>query len=69
MTRLEFIRRSKRLTQIGLATELGYVSSAPISRLETYAVRPDQISKRLTRSLEEFFDTSITELLEPVEIQ
>jgi len=66
MTKLEYLRRSRGLTQMALGETLGYVGGGQISRLEKYVPPPDKVSFKLRVMLEKFFELPIEELLKPV---
>lgn len=62
MTRLEFMRRHKSMTQESLGDALGF-SRYRISFLEKKRPRPENISKPLRKALENFFQLSVEELI------
>jgi len=65
MTRLEFERRQRGLTQADLGRSILY-DRAVISRLEHQQPRPEDVNRRLKDALERFFGLDFDALLKPV---
>jgi len=65
MTRLEFERRQRGLTQADLGRSILY-DRAVISRLEHQQPRPEEVNRRLKDALERFFGLDFHVLLKPV---
>lgn len=65
LTRLEFLRRARGMTQADLGRAILY-SRSMISVLEHTRPAPDTVSPRLKAALEVFFGESFEALMEPV---
>ncbi|MEW6114078.1 MAG: XRE family transcriptional regulator [Thermodesulfobacteriota bacterium] len=65
MTRLEFLRRQRGLTQTELGTAILY-SRSIISILEHRRPNPEMVNVRIRAALERYFGESFHELMQPV---
>jgi len=68
VTKLEFLRRNKKLSQEKLALELGFSTGWYVNLLERHQPNPATVSESLRSAVEGYFGMPLAELLSEAEM-
>ena len=69
VTKLEFLRRGKKLSQKKLAKELGFTNSWYLNLLERHRPAPETVSESLRSAVEGYFGMTLETLLSEAEMR
>ena len=69
MTKLEFLRRNEKLSQVALAEELGFWSGWYLNCLERHHPNPSTVNQKLRTALEARYGMPLEELLQTAELR